>query len=810
MAAALVLLIAALGLVLLVVAGPTEFGLIRDRIAGIIRNSLGPGYEVSIDRAMLDVDPVLGFIVRVDNIAVRDSGQTVVAKVPTTRFAVNPYSLLMLKAEVKQVEMVDPEISFVRGESGVYIGNASTVRPDSEARITGASTLVPPGEISDGGFPEVLGALYVLDRGIEPQIDRAIGAGFQRFGMVDGVINVFDVQSGTQRRFPGTDINVTVDPATAAVQGSFATSGFGGQWTANIERTRDVHSGSHVMSAVFSQLMIADIFPKLGDGDGLLAADIPLYGRAMVRMSADGSVEEANARLDVGAGIVRFGEERETVLLDEATIKLRWDVANRQLVMDPSTFFFGETRGVVAGRVFPQGEEGQRQYGFEFESPGAVLAPRDSGEPPMIAQRIHVSGVADLDARVVNFDSASITTAEAAVAAAGTIGFEGPTPSLAMAATFTPMTVASLKQMWVPLIAPGARKWVMQHVKGGRIAAGRYEAAIPAGVLWTGKRPVLPDGSMRLDMRLEGVTFTTFGEMPPITNAFGNLTATGSTLGVDMERGEVQTPHGNVAINNGVFAIPNTSKRPSDGLIEVQVSGPAAALGAVADANPIRALVRRELAATDLSGSADANISVRLPLRDGLTDADVDWKVVVNTDNVASKTDVEGHSVSAANVALTVTPNDVTIYGKAKIDGTNADVSMTFPLTGGAGSDRRVRLLLDDAARKRFGIGLENVISGTIGALVADTPDGKGQRYDLDLRRARVVLPGMGWTKGIGVPATLTFDLKPSQGGYAVSNLDLKGDGFGFAGSAVLDDTYNVVSADITRLSLRAGDAVAL
>jgi hypothetical protein len=269
-----------------------------------------------------------------------------------------------------------------------------------------------------------------------------------------------------------------------------------------------------------------------------------------------------------------------------------------------------------------------------------------------------------------------------------------------------------------------------------------------------------------------------------------------------------------VSVDNGAFAVPNTSKRPADGLIEAQFSGNAAALAEVADADPIRALARRKLAPGDLSGTGTANVSIRLPLRDGLTDADVDWKVVVKTNDVASKKPVEGRNVSAANVAITVTPDDVSIYGKAKIDGVGADVSMSFPMGNGTGDagpgDRRVRLLLDDEARKRFGVGLDEILSGTISALVTDASDGVGQHYDLDLRRARVILPGIGWTKGIGVPASLTFDVKPANDGYSVLNLVLTGDGFGFAGSAKLDETYNLQSADITRMSLHPGDSVSL
>lgn len=812
MIAALVLVIATLGFALLVVTGPTEFGLVRDRVAGLIRDRLGPGYTVDIRRAVLDVDPVLGFNVRMDDIEVRDSNRAVVVHVPSTRFAVDPLSLLTFRVVVKQIELSNPAISLVRGSgSGIYVGDTATARAE-----LGQAAPLPdsrPEGLTDGGFPEILAALYQIDRSIEPQLEAAIRRGFERFAVVNATVTVWDAADGTQRRFPGTDLNLAVDAATAGVSATFASSGFGGRWTATMERVRDAASGSHVISLAVSQLMLADIVPSLGNDEGHFGADIPLYGRANIRLTSDGAIEDATARLDLGAGILRFGEERERVLLDEATVKLRWDVANRQLLLEPSTFLFGQTRGVVAGRVYPHGDPEDRQYAFEFESPGAVLAPRDSREPPIIAERMAVSGIADLKAKVLNFDNAVIVAGDAAIAATASMGFEGPTPSLVMAATFSPMEVSALKQMWVPMIAPGARRWVMEHLSGGKLVSGRYEAAIPPGVLWTGKRPQLPDDAMRLDMRLEGVSFTTFGKLPPISKASGNVVATGSTVGIDVESGEISTSLGTVSVLNGVFAVPNTAQRPADGLIELQLSGPAPALAEVADAEPLRAIQRAKLTPGDLSGSGSANVSVRFPLREGLTEGDVDWRVVVNTGKVSSQRPVEGRTVSDADVQLTVTPDEVAIYGKARIDGAFADVSMAIPIgDAGAepGGDRRVRLLLDDEARKRFGVGLENVLSGSISALVSDVPTGRGQHFDLDLTRGRVVLPGIGWSKGVGVPATITFDLRPDAEGYAVDNIVLKGDGFGFSGSARLDESYSLTSADITHMSLRAEDSISL
>ena len=192
----------------------------------------------------------------------------------------------------------------------------------------------------------------------------------------------------------------------------------------------------------------------------------------------------------------------------------------------------------------------------------------------------------------------------------------------------------------------------------------------------------------------------------------------------------------------------------------------------------------------------------------------MDWKVVVNTSKAASKVPVEGRTVSDADVALTITPDDITVYGKAKIDGVLADVSMSLPVAGDSGAaakpgERQVRLVLDDAARKRLGVGLDEVLSGTVTALVTDG-EGGAQHYELDLRRARVVLPGVGWSKGIGVPATLSFDITEAKDGRSVDNLVLSGDGFGLSGSAKLDSSFNLLSANIDKLQLRKGDSLAI
>jgi len=377
------------------------------------------------------------------------------------------------------------------------------------------------------------------------------------------------------------------------------------------------------------------------------------------------------------------------------------------------------------------------------------------------------------------------------------------------------MDLLTLKQMWIPFIAPGARRWVMQHVLGGRLAEGKFDAAVPTAMLFSRQKPAIPEDQLQLSMRLEDVAFTTYGELPPVLHASGNLVLAGQTFGLDVDGAEVRVPSGaKVDVTAGAFAIANAFQHGPEGDIELELSGDASAIGEIADAKPFMALSRRQITPSDLSGKADVSVSVKMPLLIGMTESDVDWKVTVNATGLASKTPVEGRTFSDANVVISATPDEVAINGKAKIDGVPADVRMSQPLTTGGVAvgpgARYARLTLDDAARKRLGIGLDQILGGSVGAVISNIEDGsKGQHYDLDLKHARLVVPGLGWSKATGVPAQLSFDIKPADDGYSIENIALTGSGFGFTGKAKLDSTYGLISADIDQFALRPGDSVA-
>jgi hypothetical protein len=269
-----------------------------------------------------------------------------------------------------------------------------------------------------------------------------------------------------------------------------------------------------------------------------------------------------------------------------------------------------------------------------------------------------------------------------------------------------------------------------------------------------------------------------------------------------------------VHLENGVFAIENVLEPVWQADVQAQLTGDASGFAELADAKHLLALRRWEITPSDLAGAVRASVAARMPVREDIVESEVDWNVALNARGVSSKAPLDNRTLSDGDLAITASRDGLSIKGKAKIDGVPTEVALVQPLSHGDTADgpgeRTARLTLDDAARKRLAMNLDQILSGPVEAQVTSLPDGgEGEHYDLDLRRARLVMPGLDWSKAAGVPATLTFDIKPADGGYSVENMQLDGAGFGFAGTAKLDGSYGLISADLDQFALHEGDSLA-
>ena len=781
----------------ILLSGATEIGLVRDRVQERLQALFGPAFTVSVGRTVFRLDPEAGLVADLKDVAVREGAGAVVLSLPSVELAVDAFSFLVFRPSVTRIALVDPGVSLVRDDTG-------RIRLEGGPEAGGGAG-ASPGD-TPPGLPQLADAVAAADRTLAEALALSPHDNLEIL-LRGGTVMLRDGISGNVRRVADIAVTARIDPGAGAIDADVAAWGQSGAWSASLSRRIAADSGDRVLSAAFAQVTIGDLL--LGVADTTIA-DIPLYGSADIVVDGHG-MRDASLRLDVGAGVLDLGGPEEAILLDEASLRARWDGAAGEIVVEPSSVHAGPTGGTFTGVIR---DEGGGRYIFAFESRDAVLAPRDSGQPPLAVESLEVSGSADLASRRLDVDRLVIQTAEGTLAAAVRLGFTGETPSLAVAAELTPMAIATWLRMWPPVIAPGVRRWAIDNIAAGRIAAARFDASVPSGVLFRPEPPVLAADALRLDLALEDVTVATFGGLPPISRAHGQVVLAGATLGVDLADGEVVTPAGAmVKVTDGAFAIDDVFDPAADGVVEVQLAGTAQAVGEIADAEPIRALARRGLVPGDLAGAVEAAVSVRMPLELARED-DTTWKVAVRGTGLASARPVDGRIFRSGDLTITVTPDGVTVNGTAEIDGLAATVSLSQSLapdgSDAGGGQQAASLALDRAARLRLGLDIEDIVSGTIDAQVWSRPDGAGDHYDLDFRRARLVLPGLGWSKEVGVPATMRFDLRPRPGGAGAENIVFAGDGFGFVGSAGISDAEGLVSARLQQVRLRPGDDLAV
>lgn len=799
-----------------------ELPFVRGQVAGTIEQALGAGYEATVGGAILAVDPVLGLVVKVSDVEIVDIRGNQVARLPTTMIAVHPGALFTSRNAIRSIEIDNAWLS-IRHEGDVaYFGAVvpAEVEMAPAVPIELAAAATPPTETAPAanppgaaaveaierelpaGFAGLASAIEALNRTLEEAMALA-GRGFDSLALYNTTIEIWRPGADTPHRFERADLQFTAAPADGRLSATMTASGYSGRWSMSADRVSNPTTGGETLTLRFSQLTLADFFPAVGRDPSVITTNIPLYGRAILAIDADGQIWGADGRLDFGSGYFAFGPDAKPMLLDHATVRLVWDVAAERINVLPSPFAIGNGGATITGEIRP---DGPGRYAFDLESTDALLAPRDSPAPPLPVDLIRLAGTVDVGAGLLHLDRASVATQHGSLVAAGSIGLERGGPSIALAATLSEMPVSVFKQLWPPGLGDGARDWTLWAVSDGMVS-GTLEAEIPAGIFGVGGE--LTTEMFRMELLLSDVDFTTSDGFPNVLGASGRAVFAGSHFAIDLDQGTMPAPNGQVLdLTAATFVIDELASTVPTGHLEMTAAGPTQAFAAIADDDPIRALQPFGVAPEDVTGTGVALMSAQWPLIEGLLIDEVQWRIALTLEDFATEVPLEGMMIANGQLFADITPTIVDVRGTADIDGVTAALDFAFPLVEELDGRQQLQMVLDEGARERLGFNLEGFLGGTVTANVTDLGEnGPGQRYELDLTLARVSLPPLGWSKPAGTPATMTFDLVPREGGQLIRDLVLVGEGFGLTGFVELDENSAITRAEITDFALNPGDS---
>lgn len=395
------------------------------------------------------------------------------------------------------------------------------------------------------------------------------------------------------------------------------------------------------------------------------------------------------------------------------------------------------------------------------------------------------------------------------MAAALKVRFGNQSPEISFGGQIPKMQVTGVKQFWPFWMARKPREWVMQNMFGGSVSNASIAVFIPAGRM---KGPGLPmeldANELRISFGLADSRINLPGDVPPLRNIDGAFSLKGEKMVVDVTKAATYAPSGRIVnVDGGQFAIPSTYSKPLMADLQLHIVGNADAVTELANFAPINALKGTDFKPEDFSGQAAADIKARFGLISDHHPPKPTWNAQIQLQGVGLAPPMQGHKIGGLTGLLAVDNQAARLTANGTIDDVPAELSVVQPVDQNSSVKREqvIKTTLNNAQREKLVPGLSDLVEGQIGVELTRLDD-KRQSVSLDLGRAALTVPGIGWTKGSGIGAKAQFEVTSGDNkDLSIQDFQLSGDTFGAVGQFQLANG-SLTSASFSRVQLSPAD----
>lgn len=525
--------------------------------------------------------------------------------------------------------------------------------------------------------------------------------------------------------------------------------------------------------------------------------------------TAEGVKPSLNAALKLDPGVIYVdGDSQE---LTDGQLNLAYDFDKQTLEIAKSQLHLGATilpfNGAIIDldRLDPNAGKG---FGIDALISGGTAAP-NSGEQPLSFD-LQATGRYLVAGREFQFTNMVASSPLGSLYGALHIRLNEKSPEISFAGQSQQMQTTAVKQLWPFWMASKARVWVLANLFGGTVSNASISVFIPAGRLDEaagGRGLRLDENQLRIAFDIAGTRLNVAGEIPPVRDTAAHFDLTGGKATISLKSGTSYFPSGrSVALQPGTFVMPSVYDKPLMADADISVSGAADAVGELLTYKPIKVLQRAGFVPDDLKGAIDAHVQAHFGLLSSQNPPPPEWEAQMKLTDVALAKPFSGRVITNLDGILDADPQQVKIKGKADIDGVSADIDMLEPVDKSSGIEpqRVITATLNGDQRDRLLPGLSGILGGSI-KLVLTRLDEDRQDVQLDLGKASLDLPWIGWSKGSGIPANAEFEVSGPPDNTQVKNFRLKGDGFGATGALVIGKS-GLISADFDSVKLSSAD----
>lgn len=495
-----------------------------------------------------------------------------------------------------------------------------------------------------------------------------------------------------------------------------------------------------------------------------------------------------------------------------ANINAAYDFAKNAIEIRPSQASFGPTILPFTGAVIDlsrlNAADKRPGFGLDLLVSGGTAVGATEGEQPAHFD-LKASGRYLAADRELQFDDMGISSQLGRMAGALKIRFGNESPEISFGAQMPDMQVTGVKQLWPFWMARKPREWVQQNLFGGNLHNASIAVFIPAGRMKGPGYPLeLGRNELQIGFDFSDARINLPGDVPPLRDAAGHFDLKGEAMQVGLTHAASYFPSGRqVSIDSGTFSVASTYAKPLMADLALKLSGNADAVTELANFKPINALKDTDFKPGDFSGTAKVDIKARIGLIKDQNPPKATWEAHGDLTDVALAPPVSGRKISNIDGTLDVDTQAARLNAKAQIDSIPAEIALVQPIDSASSvkKSQTIKATLSDDQRNKLFPGLSDIVDGTV-SVQLDRVDEQHNDISLDLTKATLSVPWIGWTKGSGIAAKAQFEVADNGGQQVdIRNFDLDGEGFGAKGNFSISDG-NLSSAEFTQAKLSPAD----
>ncbi|HHI82009.1 MAG TPA: hypothetical protein ENJ99_02545, partial [Rhizobiales bacterium] len=447
--------------------------------------------------------------------------------------------------------------------------------------------------------------------------------------------------------------------------------------------------------------------------------------------------------------------------------------------------------------------------GIHLKAQNVAIDTAGTVKNPVMFDTVNFKGVAFIREARLKVDDLLLMSGGAGIRLAGQFVGGETTAGVFLAGRMRNIPAETVKKLWPPVVASGARKWINDNVIRATITSGSFRLAIPAEVIAAAiNDQVIPDDMVELTFRLKDIDTRYYREMPPFRGARGSGRMTGNHFSLTVTDGVIALPgKQSVKFVSGTFKSRDLAAKVTPASVTIKTTGTARALFTLVDHKPLSLLKGTRFRASRVSGKGEMTLNIDMPLSKQMTEDDLVISASAKWQNAGFKNAVEGIDLTDGTIDIKLSGTGVSARGKAQFNGLASTFQWRQDFTKNRKSSSTfvVSTRVTEAQRTEYGFDLSRYVRGAVGlTLKASVSDGQVSKVHVkaDLSNAILAVDEIDWVHPAGKDTRAEFDVDFSRPGRKISNFAVNGGGMRIRGNMIFRPDGGVEKADFPQFRL--------